>query len=161
MPKNKLYAITDNKEYMERFMTERNSKLFKVVTRKCDKEEGLKIITDNNINVLVRIPLEDINGDYEIIGTTEEDDTINRVCEKMAETCDYLKRHFIENVPFTDDYKILLDTLTTISKDVNCHPIIQIDSLKLFYHLFKNTFVDDEELEYDEFTNDILDMYKK
>lgn len=162
LPKNKLYAITDNKEYMERFLSERNSKLFKVVTKKGDKEECLKILTDNNINKLQIIPLEDENGDYEIIGTVYEDDTINCVCENMAETCNHLKLYFTQNVPFNEEYKAVLSALTTISKDINFHPIIQIDSVRLFYHLFKETFVEDL-IEYDDdsnYKNEILNKYK-
>ena len=158
LSKNKLYAITDNREFMERFLSERNSKLFKVITRKYDKEEGLKLINDNNQNILNIIPLEDSND--EIVGTIEEDGVINRVCEKMAETCNYLKIHFTENVPFNNEYKAILSDLTTISKDIYYHPIIQIDSIKLFYHLFKETFVENDNLEYDDEIEDILNMYK-
>jgi hypothetical protein len=159
--KNNVYAITDNIEFMKRFISERNSNLFKVTTLKCDKNEGLKLLNDNSKNVLNIIPLEDINGDYEIIGTIEEDNIINRVCERMAETCNYLKSNFIENVPFNDEYKALLNALTTISKDIDYHPIIQIDSVKLFYYLFKETFTECEEAEFENETYDILNMYKE
>lgn len=159
LPKNKLYAITDNREYMERFLSERNSKLFNVVTQKCDKDEGLKLLTNNSRNVLNVIPLEDMEGDYEIIGTIEEDDIINCVCEKIGDTCNHLKLHFTQNVPFNDEYKAVLAALTTISKDIDYHPIIQIDSVKLFYHLFKDTFAKTDHLGYDDETHDILSKY--
>lgn len=149
LPKNTLYAITDNKEFMERFISERNSKLFKTITKKCNKEDGIKLLNDYAKYILNIIPLEDSNGDYHIIGTIEEDDIINRVCEQMAETCTQLKYHFMKNVPFNDEYKEVLNALTTISKDIDCHPIIQIDSIKLFYHLFKNTFTECENIDND------------
>jgi hypothetical protein len=159
LPNSKLYAISDNKEFIKRFLTERNPKLFKLVTKKCDKEVGLPFMSTNYKYQLDRIPLEDDNGDCELIGTIEEGSIINLVCEKMAETCTYLKNRLSNNDYFTDEFKSLLNDLTTISKDLNYHPIIQIDSIKLFYHLFKETFIHKDEITYDE-SDEILYSYR-
>ena len=164
LPQNKLYAVTSSKKYMKQFLEERNSKCFNVIKRKFDDEDA-KIFLDSNSRLkLDTIPLEDLNGDYSIIGTIEENYTINCVCENMAESCYHLKLHFMENIPFKDEYIELLDNLTTISKNINCHSIIQIDSVKLFYFLFKETFTildeDDYLIDTDEYLNEIISAYR-
>ena len=154
--KKSIYAYTDNKEYMERFLLERNSNLFKCVTKKIDKSDYIEFAKDKELLKLRTIPLEDSNGDCDIIGTASEENEIMTVCEKFGDTCEYLKLHFTKNVPFNNEYKELLNLLTTISKDINYHPIIQIDSVKLFYHLFKYTFI---ELTDDEITEERMENF--
>ena len=153
-----LYAVTDNKSYCNQFLRERNSKCFRVITKKMDEHECLKILNNNKSLNLNMIPLESSDGDCNIIGTTQEDNILSSVCEKMAESCEYLKLHFTKNVPFNIEYKELIDNLTTISKNINNHPIIQIDSVKLFYHLFKETFVEHSQIELDD---EFIEFYKK
>ena len=153
-----LYAVTDNKTYLNEFLRQRNPKCFKRISKKMDNSECLKILTDNRLLVLDSIPLESSDGDCNIIGTTQEDNMLSSVCEKMAESCEYFKLHFTKNVPFNIEYKELIDNLTTISKNINNHPIIQIDSVKLFYYLFKETFVEHHQIESDD---EIIDNYKK
>lgn len=155
--KNLLYGFTYNKEYMERFLLERNSRLFKCITKKMDKQEYFEFSKDKELLKLCEIPLEDTNGDCNIIGTVSEENEIMLVCEKFGETCEYLKVHFTKNVPFNNEYKEILDLLTTISKDSNHHPIIQIDSVKLFYHLFKDTFI---EITDDEICDERMGLFK-
>ena len=165
LPKNKLYAVSDNKKYVKRFLSERNSKLFNVITRKGDDEELVKIIDDNKRIKLNIIPLEDYNGDHNIIGTVDEDNILTAVCENMSDICDYFKLHFTSDIPFKRKYIELIDNLSTISKNVNYHPIIQIDSVKLFYYLFKESFFCLDILDIidtgEDYIDDFISQYKK
>lgn len=140
--KNQLYGITDNKDYVTQFLSQRKSNIFTVVTEKMDKEECIKYIQDNSSLKLIEILLEDENSSYTIIGTVKEEDEINCTCEKFSDTCNSFKLHFLPNFPFKKKIKSFLEDLTTISKMENNHPIIQINSVKLFYHLFKETFTE-------------------
>jgi transcriptional regulator of NAD metabolism len=45
------------------------------------------------------------------------------------------------------EYKTILENLCTVSKNIDNHPIVQIDTVKLFYALFKNTFIDISDIE--------------
>lgn len=162
--RNILYAVTDNKSYIKKFLSERNRNLFKVNITKFDKDDGLKYLDSNKFLKLNEILLEDSDGVCTIIGTIQEDDILGCICEKMSENCEYLKLHFTQNVPFNNEYKSLLNELTTITKNINNHPIIQIDSVKLFYYLFKDTFVEAKYLDYlsddDDDTNVYMEKYK-
>jgi hypothetical protein len=166
LPKKKLYAFTDNKDYLKRFLSERNSKLFKVKEKRLDKEnDGDSIFMMENVSKHLNIvPLEDKNGDCSIIATNEEDHILSDVCEKMEEVCSSLKVYFTENVPFNDEYKSILDDLTTVTKNINNHPIIQIDTVKLFYYLFKETFISQDDIalmdDIDDITNEFYEKYK-
>jgi hypothetical protein len=140
--KNQLYGVTNKKDYMIQFLSERNSNLFDVVTKKMDDDECMKYMSNNASLKLTEIILEDKNGSYAVIGTIKEEDELNYTCEKFVDTCNNFKLHFLHNVPFKKKFKSLLDDLTTISKVENYHPIIQIDSVKLFYYLFKETFLE-------------------
>ena len=145
--KNQLYGITNNKEYVTQFLSERNPNLFNVITEKMDDDECMKYISNNSSLKLIEILLEDKNGSYSLIGTIKEDEELNYTCEKFVDTCNNFKLHFLDNVPFKKKVKSLLDDLTTISKVENYHSIIQIDSVKLFYYLFKETFLETNQFE--------------
>ena len=148
LSKNQLYGISDNRRYIKRFLKERNPKLFKVITNEYDDDEFLQIKNKNPLLILKPIPLENKNGDMEIIGTSQEDYKLTCVCEQMSETCEYLKLYFEKNVPFNNEYAALINDITTISKPINNHPIIQIDTVKLFYHIFKETFINDNSIKF-------------
>ena len=140
--RNQLYGISNNKKYVNQFLSERNSNLFSIITKKMDDEDCVKYMSDNSSLKLIEILLEDKNGSYTIIGTIKEEDELNCTCEKFVDTCNNFKLYFLKNVPFKKKYESLLDNLTTISKVENYHSIIQIDSVKLFYYLFKETFLE-------------------
>lgn len=142
LPKNKLYAISDNKKYVKRFLLERNAKNFKVIKKKFDTDEYNDFLNENIRLRLYEIPLEDLSGNYTIIGTNIENYIIDSVCENIADSCFRFKVHFMENFTFNNEYKAVLDAMTTVSKNINEHLILQIDSMKLFYYLFKETFAD-------------------
>lgn len=158
LPKKKLYAFTDNKCYLERFLLERNEKLFKVKEKTID-DDSLFLLENISLHLNV-IPLENKDGDCNIIGTNTEEAILDTVCEKMGEVCDYLKVHLTKNVPFNIEYKSLLEDLTTITKNTNNHPIIQMDTVKLFYYLFKETFIEQNEIDYIDDTDDFIKKYK-
>ena len=160
LPKNTLYAITNNRKYLNQFLSERNPKIFNVITKKFDDDEYEKFMTSYSHFSLIDIPLEDCKSQYTIIGTIDECNIIDTVSESMAESCNYLKLHFTKNVPFNNEYKEILDALTTISKNSNYHPIIQIDSVKLFYYLFKETFTMIDDSDMDDEIYDIIERYK-
>ncbi len=164
LPKNILYAITDNNKYMKRFMSERNSKRFKVIKKKADINDIETIMSENKKIILSKIPLESSSGDYTIIGTNNESYIIDCICENIVDNCFRFKLHFTENFSFNNEYIEVLDALTNISKNINDHPIIQIDSMKLFYYLFKETFIniDEDEVvgEYDEYIQKFINQYK-
>lgn len=144
--KNILYGISDNKKLVNQFLSERNSNLFTVVVKKIDEELCYKYKVDNPSLTLTEIILEDKNGLYTIIGTIKEEEKLNYTCEQFVDTCNSFKLHFLNNVPFKKKIKSLLDDLTNISKIENDHLIIQIDSVKLFYYLFKETFLEEDKI---------------
>lgn len=162
--KNRLYAITDIRDYLERFCSERNPRCFSVCINKFSKEDGLAFMTKYSSLKLQEIPLESEDGDCSIIGTIHEEYMFNVVCENMAESCDQLKLYFTKNVPFNNEYKELLDSLTTITKDENFHPIIQMNTVKLFYYIFRDTFVEDNDVKLlntdTGYLNEIISKYK-
>ena len=142
-----LYAITDKKEYFEKFLSQRNSNLFTLEKFKIDKDRVEEYLTHNSKLRLIDIPLEDETGDYSLIGTVNEENILNLICERVGDFCYHLNLNFTQNFPFNSEYKTLIDDLTTISRDENYHQIIQLDSVKLFYFLFRNTFTLSEEPE--------------
>ena len=61
---------------------------------------------------------------------------------------EYFESNILKNVPFNDEYKELIEELTTYYHDENNHPIIDIDGIALFYELFRNTFLESEKIDF-------------
>ena len=166
LPRKKLYAFTNNKDELNLFLSQRNSSLFIVRAQKIrdDDDANINFLIKNKLLQLIKIPLESSDGDCYIIGTQREENVLNGVCERLADTFAAFKFHFTENFLFNDEYTELLDNLTTISKNINNHPIMQIDSVKLFYSLFKETFIDSGSLDLltdeDTESTDIISLFK-
>ena len=104
-PRNILYAISNDKKLVKQFLSERNNKLFHTEIKTVDNDEWLMLLNGRKLLRLQNIPLEDSNGDYNIIGTIVEDNQLTAVCEKMMESCYHIKQHFTNNVPFKNEYK--------------------------------------------------------
>ena len=160
---SKLYAITEDHTRLKKFLSERNRNLFKVIPRKLEKDDLRHLDAEYRRLKMIDINLESSDGDFTIVGTIDEESILTHICEKMESRCNEFKLHFTKNVPFNKEYLELLDSLTTIVKNINNHPIIQIDSVRLFYYLFKDTFLNIEHLETlnDEVSDSIDDYIEK
>lgn len=142
--KDKLYCYSDNHEYVKKFLSQRNQKLFKVIKCKMNKNE-FKIFDNTNYQIkLCEILLFDGIDDMYIIGTNNEDfrltiasdeiyDTINSINTFYQFKNDILKDKILKSI------KYLTNTIVdnTLKKQE-----FKINTLNLFYNLFKNTFSD-------------------
>lgn len=137
---NRLYAYTTNDEYARQFIETRNKEAFYYKTEKMDELICKAFMNKHKTLQLITVPLADENDKYSIIATYEEDEKLMVAEEELGNQMDYFNYHFLKNVPFNDEYKELISQLTTYYHDENNHPVIDVDEVKLFYEIFKNTF---------------------
>ena len=140
-----LYAFSINKKYIDLFKLQRNMDLFYIHNVKMDKYEFMAFSNNNNSKMLISDVLYDseTNSNIDIITTVEESDS-------LTESCTYIHNAAIEiekscySYPLKSKYLNIITNLTSIitQPDVRTKTL-NIDTFKLFYHLFRNTFSED------------------
>lgn len=137
-----LYAYTLNKIYAKNFKKQRNMKLF--IERKIymDEYEFSSFSYKHKDLQLIHDYLYDGKNDIEIICTVEESDMMTAWIEEMYDTIDtmqiYLQELKVKN-KYLKSISRLTDSLIDEKNSLN------ISTFKLFFNLFKFTFINKEE----------------
>ena len=135
-----IYAFTINKEYAEIFRSQRNMNLFNESVISLDKFEFMLFNNKNAKYQLVKDYLEDGNNDIEIIATINETSQLSESCEYIRQTTEFIERE-IDCFPLKKKYlKPIMKITQNITKRKDNHPTLNVNTFKLFYFLFRNTF---------------------
>ena len=135
-----MYAFTINEEYAEIFKKQRNMNLFNVNTITMNKYEFMIFSSRMSKFQLCKDYLDDGEQDIEIIATIKETSDLSEACEYIRKTYELISRN-IELYNFNKKYlKPIIKITQSIIKSVDNHPTLNINTFKLFYNLFRNTF---------------------
>lgn len=145
---NSIYGFSTNDEYIESFITQRNEKLFIIKRTKMSKKEYEKFENLNYLLKLEEILLYDGNMDFYLIGTIKEEDELSYICDKIIIYLEKSKYYF-SKILNDSSLKIIEEATTLINNDKNMNnkqTFAELNTFKIFYNLFKSTFIeaDDE-----------------
>lgn len=145
-----LYGISIQKNVIDRFLSERNHKSFIHKIKKISKEKYDKFlkINNNRNRILSEYPLTDNNGSYTIIATAIEDEILSEVCDIINKRMYEIKKNFSTYIHLKEPFNTAIDNLTDCYISDEQQPIVVIDTVKLFYRLFQDTFIPVCELEF-------------
>jgi len=132
-----LYAITENKKFYERFISERNKRCFIIKKIKFHhNDEASSFLFTNSSLILGDFPYEDDKSNITmLVATPKEEDILQNKIEEMQDCAVNIKCIF-NKYCLKGKYFTALMNLIDIS-DVDG---LKIDILKLFIYLFKDTF---------------------
>ena len=121
-------------------METRNMDLFYIKKERFEYETEEKLFLYNNHRYrLQKSCIEDEDGSYDIAMTEEEefklDDACNEVFDNIRTICRELNLFHILN----DKYKEVIYDMTVSVHDGDS---LKLNTVKLFYHLFRSTFLD-------------------
>lgn len=137
----KLYAFTINKEYKDSFKKIRNMNKF-IYTKLYMDELTLSIFQDKNyLKMLTKVYLSnsnDIKEYHTIIATYDEEYLLEKKSSDISDNLVGIKI-YMHRLNLKKEYVNAIKYLTEINNP-NDSTISNINTLKLFYHLFKNTF---------------------
>lgn len=141
-----LYGISIHEEIIDRFLSERNSKCFVYKTKKMSESKFNKFINKNNNKnkILSEYPLESKNGSYIIIATAIEDEILSEACDIINRRMYEIKKNFSNYIHLKEPYNTVIDNLTDCYISDEQQPVVVIDTVKLFYKLFQDTFIPDD-----------------
>lgn len=146
---NRLYAYTTDKEYADRFLTERNPDLFKRKKKEFDDPMGKLFLNSHKKLQLFDGPLTEDGKSLSILMTYEENDKLTDSFETLIDELDAIRVYFTEDIALKEEWCELINRMTIIAKaeerEDQVDVIAEINTLSLFYHLFKNTFHPDHE----------------
>lgn len=144
-----LYGISIQTDVVEKFLFERNPKCFIYKTEKMSKDEFDSFLKrDNNKNrILSTYPLSDNDGSCVVIATAIEDEILSEACDIINKRMYEIKKNFSSYIHLKEPYNTVIDNLTDCYISDEQQPVIVIDTVKLFYRLFQDTFMPISELE--------------
>lgn len=141
---NRLYAWTIRKEDRDFFESQRNMKVFIRKKKRMEPIVFRGFMVKYKDHQILEIPLESDGCTYLIRGTYAEDTELSLKSDEILKTLDYLDLYFqkiIKRDILPDKYEKSIRTLLsfqTIAKNKDRE--FRINSLSLFYNLFKFTF---------------------
>ena len=140
-----LYAFTSYKKYALEFMEVRNMKNFTIHKEKFQTETEERLFMKNcHLKRLMESVVEDERSVYSVIETEEEDQKLQDACNEIFDNMVTIRDRIRKFVPLKEKYK------TTIEQVTNCYrvignntrdPVLKVNTLKLFYCLFRFTFL--------------------
>lgn len=136
-----LYAYSENLDYVERFLQERNANRFKLKEIKIESDEESRIFRFTNKNYkLHEFPYQNSSKEKDyvcIMATTGEDYMVDCELENIQEKCNkYLL--LLQKVGFKKKYRKSIENFLYL---VNPYHEIELDVFSLFVDLFKDTFI--------------------
>ena len=135
-----IYAFTIDKEYAEIFRSQRNIDLFNETEISLNKYEYMVFNNKNSHFQLVKDYLDDGDTDIEIVATINETTRLSEYCEQIRQTSEFIERN-IDGFMLKKKYlKAIMNVTQNITKRKDNHPTLNINTFKLFYYLFRNTF---------------------
>ena len=123
-----LYAYSENLNYIERFLQERNANRFKLKEIKIESDEESRIFRYTNRDYKL--------NEFPYQNSSKEKDYVCIMATNKEKCNKYLL--FLEKVGFKKKYKKSIENFLYI---VNKHNEIELDVFSLFVDLFKDTFV--------------------
>lgn len=140
---NDIYAWTLDSGSAKKFLEFRNPDCFIYETEKMDEVLSMMFMNKHSSKKLSEFIISDTKGDYLFLCTPNENELLNEEVESIDFILASIKVHFQENVHLKEEYREIIDMLTDFYiADEQQHTIV-IDTVKLFYHLFNDTFVKD------------------
>ena len=143
-----VYAYSINKEYIDLFKIQRNMDLFYIKKVKMSKHEFMIFSNKNRNQLMIRDYLFDGESEcnIEMITTVYESDALTESCTQIHSLATHIENS-IFTYPLKDKYLNIITKLTSTITDVDEHDnVLNIDTFKLFYHLFRKTFSKDAEM---------------
>lgn len=142
------YAYTINKDYINLFIEQRGQDMIYVKPIEMNKYEFMVFSNQNRGLQLGKDYLDDGEHTIEIIASVDESSQLSESCDYIQNTVLTLETSF-KKLPLKKKYLNSITKITSeISRRDNNNPTLRVDTISLFYHLFKNTFT--EVNEYDE-----------
>lgn len=143
-----MYGFSTNPKYVDLFITQRNANNFIVKQIKMSKEEYGEFVNLNYLLNLSEILLYDGAHNLYLIGTLREEDKLSYICDKIIIYLEKTKYYF-SKILNESSLKIIEEATTLINNKKNGNNdylFAELNTFKLFYNLFKNTFTeaDDE-----------------
>lgn len=138
---NSIYAFTMNKDYADMFEEQRSMDVFHKEKIHLDDYEWMIFSNTYKSFMIIKDILYDGDNNYEIACTSEESDKLSSSCEHIEDICTMIKNSYME---YLEDLKSIINLTQIITKQKNSLPQLNINTFKLFYHLFKFTFQNTE-----------------
>lgn len=140
---NDIYAWTTDLGSAKKFLEFRNPDCFIYETEKMDEVLSMMFMNKYSSKKLSEFIITDTNGDYLFLCTPDENELLTEEIESMDLIVTSIKVHFQENVHFKEEYREIIDMLTDFYIADEQQRTVVIDTVKLFYHLFNDTFIKD------------------
>lgn len=146
-----LYAFTINKNYKDKFLSQRNPKCFKLKRMKMSTIQYKVFSNKYNLKMMEEIPLNSSLEDYLMIVSTREEeykmmeegnriDIIMETASKVLTNIENIKPKYKKSIEYISN-TTYLKSKNDGTKDL----LSRINLLFLFSKLFRNTFVVNEE----------------
>ena len=144
-----VYAYSTVKEYIKMFKMQRNMQLFNVKTIEMSKYEFMSFSNNNKSEMLCKDYLYDGKTDIEVVATVYETSSLSEACTYIYNTACSIE----DSIPYyglKDKYLnailALTEVITQRTKSNNGALTLNVNTFKLFYHLFRKTFSEDSEM---------------
>lgn len=141
---HKLYGWTTKKDDRNFFESQRNMNVFKRKKRIMNQVVFRGFMIKYKDQQIIDIPVEYGGKTYLIRGTYAEDSQLYLKCDEICKGLESLSRYFANinnNVDIPKKYKQSIDLLLHFSTlNENKDSVLNINTLSLFYKLFKFTF---------------------
>ena len=137
-----LYAYTSVKEYLDRFLIQRNPKCFIVKKVKMSEPEQKSFMYTHRLLQLNIFPYQteySETGYVDLASTSKEDDNITAKIEEIESYILSIKR-LLNTYHFKSKYRKSIERL--ISIDDPDENLYTIDMLELFIDIHRDTFID-------------------
>ena len=119
--------------------------LFLLEKVELDKHVGMVFMNKNKDKMIHKDILNDGEQDYEIYATVFESTSLSESCEYINSTCQSI-RDIIHQYSVKKKYLKSILFLTDVIKIENKVPTLKINTFKLFYEIFKETFFETEDI---------------
>lgn len=140
-PNKEIYGYTVSKEIAKQFENQRNMKLFYRIVKRMDKYELMIFMNDNKSKQLCKDNLYDGERDYQIIATIDESSSLSESCDSIFSTIIFINDALID-YKLKDKYLKAINEITDFLNNKR-YEYSNINTFKLFYHLFRETFYED------------------
>lgn len=138
------YAYTIEKSYYKLFKEQRNMDTMYLKKMKMDEIEFSVFMSKYKYQMLIQDYLSDGEIDIEMIITYDESAVLNSSIDYITDTIISLNQNLLK-VPFRKKY---LDSISAITNNLIRHdqnnPTLRVDTLHLFYYLFRSTFSNED-----------------
>jgi hypothetical protein len=135
--KKELYALTDDKKLFEKFLEQRNRKLFIAKKVNMSKEEFRSYKTSHSVLFLTNDILSSKGKDISIVTTRSESVELSDECDEIVNEAMYIMKDIVNHNIKKKYMKAIIKICQSVVKDST----IDINTLDLFMHINKSTFL--------------------